>query len=461
MGNPMQTLLRFTIAFAAFLSLISCGGGGGGSSSASDSGGGGSSVTTYTVGGQISGLSGSVILLNNGENALTLSSSGSFVFTTPLSQGANYAVTISSQPAGQTCSIKNGSGINIQANVTNVTVTCLSIGKFVYSPNLSSNTISGFSINQTTGALAPISGTPFPTGSIPQNVAVTPSGKFAYVTNYNGNSVSQYSVNPTTGVLTSIGPDEPAGSYSQVMIIDPSGKFLYVTNNGASSVTILSIDQTTGLLTSVGTASTGQNPYSLAINPAGTILYVGNLTDSTISVFSINQSTGSLTAISGSPFTTGAGPRTIAVSPSGTYLYVGGQGDIVNPATAVITIFPINQATGAPLASSSYSSGYSISLAIDPTGQFLYSVGAGNLAGYSIDSSNGSLRSLSGSPYTTGADPFSVAMDSSGKFIYVANQSSNNISAFSVNSTTGVISSIGTYASGSGPNGITTTSGQR
>jgi 6-phosphogluconolactonase (cycloisomerase 2 family) len=168
-----------------------------------------------------------------------------------------------------------------------------------------------------------------------------------------------------------------------------------------------------------------------------------------------------LTAISGSPFATGAGPRAIAVSPSGAYLYVGGQGDFVNPASAVITIFTINQTTGAPLASSSYTSGYSISLAIDPTGQFLYSVGAGDLAGYSIDSGNGSLSPLSGSPYTAGSTPFSIAMDSSGKFIYVANQGSNNISAFSVNATTGVLSSVGTYASGNGPYGITTTSGMR
>jgi 6-phosphogluconolactonase (cycloisomerase 2 family) len=183
-----------------------------------------------------------------------------------LSQGANYAVTISSQPPGQTCSIKNANGTNIQANVTNVMVSCLSIGKFVYSPNLSSNTISGFSINQSTGALTSISSSPFPAGSIPNDVAVTPSGMFAYVTNYGGNSVSQYSVNSTTGALTSIGLDVSAGTNSQVMIIDPSGKFLYVTNNGTSSVTILSIDQTTGLLTVVGSASTGQNSLCWKLN---------------------------------------------------------------------------------------------------------------------------------------------------------------------------------------------------
>jgi 6-phosphogluconolactonase (cycloisomerase 2 family) len=449
----MKTILRFTIVFSAFVSLISCGGGGGG-------GGGGVPATTYTVGGQISGLSGSVTLQNNGENALTLTSSGSFAFTAPLSQGANYAVTISSQPPGQTCSIQNGSGTNIQANITDVIVTCLRIGKFVYSPNSSSNTISGFSINQSTGALTSISSSPFLAGRAPAYVAVTPSGKFAYVTNYSDNTVSQYSVDPTTGALTSIGLDEFAGVNSEVMIIDPSGRFLYVTNNGGSSVTILSIDQTTGLLTYLGSESTGQNPLSLAINPAGTILYVGNLTDSTISVFSINQSNGGLTAISGSPFVTGAGPRAIAVSPSGAYLYVGGQGDIVNPASSVITTFAINQTTGALLASSSYSSGPSYSLAINPTGQFLYSVGT-NLAGYSIDSGNGSLSPLSSSPYTTGSDPISVAMDSSGKFVYVANLSSYNISAFSMNSTTGALSSVGTYASGNYPNSITITSGQR
>jgi hypothetical protein len=81
----------------------------------------------YTVGGSVSGLSGSGLLLeDNGGDDLALSANGSFAFTTALAIGANYAVTIKTQPGNpaQTCTVTNGSGAVATANVTNVAVNC-------------------------------------------------------------------------------------------------------------------------------------------------------------------------------------------------------------------------------------------------------------------------------------------------------------------------------------------------
>src|SRR6266702_3752784 len=84
-------------------------------------------VNTFTVGGTISGLSGTVVLRNNGGNDLTVSANGSFTFSAPVAQGSPYAVTVLTQPAGQTCTVANGSGTLAGANITNVTVTCSAI----------------------------------------------------------------------------------------------------------------------------------------------------------------------------------------------------------------------------------------------------------------------------------------------------------------------------------------------
>ena len=81
-------------------------------------------VSTYTIGGSVSGLSGTVVLRNNGGNNLTLSSSGSFTFSTALNSSASYAVTVFTQPSNQTCSVSSGSGTVSSANVTNVSVSC-------------------------------------------------------------------------------------------------------------------------------------------------------------------------------------------------------------------------------------------------------------------------------------------------------------------------------------------------
>ena len=85
----------------------------------------GAGGTTYTVGGSVSGLTGSGLALSlNGSENLPLVADGVFTFATPLNNGASYAVTIASQPAGQTCAVANGSGTIAGANVTNVAVTC-------------------------------------------------------------------------------------------------------------------------------------------------------------------------------------------------------------------------------------------------------------------------------------------------------------------------------------------------
>ncbi len=71
------------------------------------------------------GLSGTVVLQDNGGDDLTINSNGSFTFATPVAQGATYSVTVLTQPSGQTCSVTNGSGTMGGANVTNVGVNCV------------------------------------------------------------------------------------------------------------------------------------------------------------------------------------------------------------------------------------------------------------------------------------------------------------------------------------------------
>jgi len=82
-------------------------------------------ANTYTIGGTISGLTGTVILQNNGKNNLSIAStSNSFTFSTATTTGNPYLVTVQTQPTGQTCSVNSGSGTVSSANITTVSVTC-------------------------------------------------------------------------------------------------------------------------------------------------------------------------------------------------------------------------------------------------------------------------------------------------------------------------------------------------
>jgi len=85
--------------------------------------------TTFTIGGMVSGLTGTgLVLQDNGGNNLTVTANGAFTFTTAVASGGAYAVTVFSQPSNpaQNCVVTSGSG-NASANVTSVQVTCTTV----------------------------------------------------------------------------------------------------------------------------------------------------------------------------------------------------------------------------------------------------------------------------------------------------------------------------------------------
>jgi hypothetical protein len=90
------------------------------------SGCGGSS--SYIVAGTIKGLSASgLVLKDNGADNITVAmGASSFQFPSQISPGGSYDVQVAAQPAGLTCTVTNGSGTNVQAPISNVSVSCSS-----------------------------------------------------------------------------------------------------------------------------------------------------------------------------------------------------------------------------------------------------------------------------------------------------------------------------------------------
>ena len=93
------------------------------------SGGSGAGPATYSVGGTVSGLSGTVVLQDNGGDDLSVSGNGSFTFNTPVA-GGGYQVTVKTNPSGQACTVSGGSGTVAAANVTSVAVSCSNVATY-------------------------------------------------------------------------------------------------------------------------------------------------------------------------------------------------------------------------------------------------------------------------------------------------------------------------------------------
>ncbi|MBM3338417.1 MAG: hypothetical protein FJY62_00290 [Betaproteobacteria bacterium] len=120
----MTSWVKLLLSVLTALSIASCG----------DDGSSDSSLTAgYSLGGRVSGLAtgAKLTLLRTSAsqpdwNSVTLSENGEFTFETPLRHNGSYAVIVGTQPVGQTCSVRNGSGAGVVANVKTLVVTCSS-----------------------------------------------------------------------------------------------------------------------------------------------------------------------------------------------------------------------------------------------------------------------------------------------------------------------------------------------
>ena len=84
------------------------------------------STNSYTVGGTITGLAGSGLVLQNGTEELPVAADGSFAFPTPVKSGQPYTVSVKTEPGSpsQTCTVTSPSGVVAAANVTAVSIAC-------------------------------------------------------------------------------------------------------------------------------------------------------------------------------------------------------------------------------------------------------------------------------------------------------------------------------------------------
>jgi hypothetical protein len=88
--------------------------------------------TLYKVGGTVTGLGANpVVLQNNLGDDLSVAANGAFQFAMGLQNGAAYAVSVKTRPAGQNCTVASGTGTIASANVTNVAVTCVNAPYYV------------------------------------------------------------------------------------------------------------------------------------------------------------------------------------------------------------------------------------------------------------------------------------------------------------------------------------------
>lgn len=92
-------------------------------------------INQFSVGGEVTGLAvgNEVVLQNNGADNHMVAFNGSFAFPSLLNDESQYSVTVLTHPSSpnQQCSVTNGSGYIMNANITNIDVSCETVQYFV------------------------------------------------------------------------------------------------------------------------------------------------------------------------------------------------------------------------------------------------------------------------------------------------------------------------------------------
>jgi 6-phosphogluconolactonase len=303
----------------------------------------------------------------------------------------------------------------------------------LYVSDFLNDTVDGFSINSSTGALSAIAGSPFSLGGTPPGAGgLSPfvsGGSYLYATDLNAATVAGFAYDSASGKLAPVpGSPFPAGNTPvQAAQAGNQGKFLYVSNlnDSAGGISAFTIDFNTGSLTPIpgspfptGAAGSFPGPSALVFDELGNILYVALAgtasANNKIAAFKIDPNNGSLTAVPGSPFTTGTDPLYMALVPA---TLVVGQGFLytANVQDNTISAFTVNGSTGVltPVNGSPYPAGSSLSgLAVTPApasaGNFFLYAGdpqANTIRAYTIDGTTGALSPIPGSPFPAGSSP--------------------------------------------------------
>lgn len=260
-----------------------------------------------------------------------------------------------------------------------------------------------------------------------------PAATFAYAASEVSANISGYSLNASTGALTQLAgfPLTTAANLT-TLATDPLGKF--VVTNEKPGIAVYSINPTTGALTPLASTAitTDTSIVSFAYNPAGTLLVASTLklpswdppspgatppNPNPLYVFSFNRSTGALSAVPGSPFaitSSGSNACCLAFNSTGTMLYTTDG--------ALLDAFSINPTSGAlTLINSVAGPVQPYGLALDPGGAFVYMTDfATNIIhAYSINPSTGAL-SIGPVSATADATASLITLNSTGNLAFTA-----------------------------------------
>jgi 6-phosphogluconolactonase (cycloisomerase 2 family) len=385
---------------------------------------------------------------------------------------------------------------------------------YIYVTGSYYNQIGGFKEDNNTGSLRPVPNSPISSGgSDPVRALILPNGRYVYVLNegkattdssgnitWTGANISVFSIGGN-GTLSFQQSYSSSGNGSIRMALDSASSHLFVldsyepyTNNGSTTktttlpclgsdgyyhpygdVSVFTVDNNTGRLSVVtnsqlnGSDGTPLTYFPVGCGPidfhaASSYLYTAEASDPSLPAsdsqvilpYAYSASSGQLTTVSGGAEPTGAvSISTIGASSSNSYIYVldaganSGEGAVL-PYTQGSNGY-LQLITGG-VAANDATAADPVALTTDSKTKFLYlanikasssvSSAASEITAFTINSSTGVLTLLTGEPFGTGSGPVCIFQDPTHQYLYTADSNSNTVTGHLINPDTGILTDL-------------------
>lgn len=331
---------------------------------------------------------------------------------------------------------------------------------FAYVGNADSNSISVFKIAEN-GEMIPVQTAAFtgvekPGASTP--LAITPDHRvlIAGVRSQPYQAVS-FAIDPKSGQLSHVGNGPLADSMANIAT-DRAGKVLFSASYGGNKVALNPLAANGVVTEPKQVIPTGLNAHAFLPSPDNRFVFATNLGSDQVLSFAFDAATGSLTPSNPPAIKTPekSGPRHFVFHPNGKFVY------LIHELNGDVAAYSYEAKSGAwseiqrttALPAGFSGKPWAADIHITPDGRFLYASErtTNTITAYKVDATSGKLTTIGSVP--TEKQPRGFNIDPTGRYLAAVGELSDGMTVYAIDQSSGALSKLKSYATGKKPNWV-------
>ncbi|MDA1016666.1 MAG: lactonase family protein, partial [Planctomycetota bacterium] len=284
--------------------------------------------------------------------------------------------------------------------------------------------------------------------SSPSFLAFHPNQKFLYAVNEGTAAVSAFAIDRKTGNLTFLNSQPSQGGAPCHLVIDPTGKNLLAANYSGGSCICIPLE-TNGKLSNRSSFQQHEGKrkhgHSIHVDQANKFALCCDLGLNQVVIYAFDAKKGTLTPHGAFNTPKGSGPRHFAWHPDGKTAYINGESNLTIIACnydADKGVLTQKQVLSTLPEDVERKGGSTAETVVHPSGKFVYVSNRdpyNSIAIFSVDLETGMLKAV-GHQGMGVKTPRNFAIEPTGRYMLVANQSGGNVIVFRIDQSTGKLS---------------------